>query len=87
VAKRILFAPAPCVFPELRLRRPLVPADDPFAVPALGDLPEPGTRFEAGDPVLTLFSRGPTVAACLQSLRLRRARWMRRLARSTSTGS
>jgi predicted ATP-grasp superfamily ATP-dependent carboligase len=80
VGKLILFAPAPCIFPALR--RVVLPADDPFAVPALGDIPEPGTRFEAGEPVLTLFARGPTVAACRQGLRLRRARWLRRLARS-----
>ena len=78
VGKLILFAPTRCRFPAIAPRI----ADDPYAIPRVGDVPEQGTRFEAGEPVLTLFDRGRSVDACRLRLARRRARWLRRLSRS-----
>lgn len=79
VGKRIVFAPTRCRFPEID-DRPM-PDTDPFALPSLGDLPDPATLFEAGEPVLTLFAGGPTIAACRLRLELRRVFWVQRLRR------
>jgi predicted ATP-grasp superfamily ATP-dependent carboligase len=77
VGKLIVYAPTACRFPGIAEGRP--PADDPFAVPRTGDLPDPGTCSEAGAPVLTLFARGRSLAACRLQLQRRRARWLDRL--------
>jgi predicted ATP-grasp superfamily ATP-dependent carboligase len=82
VGKLILFAPAPCRFPNLREHH--VTTDGPFTIPRLADLPDPDTPFEAGAPVLTLFAHGASVAACQWKLRHRVGRWERRL-RSCAT--
>ncbi len=74
----ILFASRPCRSPDLDDWQP--PTNDPFAVPRLGDLPQPGTSFEPGAPVLTLFASGPNPATCRVRLQRRRVRWERRLA-------
>jgi predicted ATP-grasp superfamily ATP-dependent carboligase len=54
-------------------------AEDPFALRPTADIPEPGSCFDAGDPVMTLFARGATVSECRQRLiRLHRT-WIKRL--------
>lgn len=55
-----------------------VPAD-PWDVPTEADLPDSGTPLEPGDPVLTAFARGPTLAACARALHDRAAFWRGRL--------
>jgi predicted ATP-grasp superfamily ATP-dependent carboligase len=77
VGKLIVFAPTRCRFPDIADRD--APADGPFRVPRLADLPDPGTCFEAGMPVLTLFAHGPSVGACQWKLRHRHRRWEQRL--------
>jgi predicted ATP-grasp superfamily ATP-dependent carboligase len=80
VGKLIVFAVAQCRFPAVAYR---VPSDeDPFAIPRIGDIPERGTRFERGDPVLTLFAHASTADACRRLLVSRRTRWLRRLSGS-----
>lgn len=77
VGKRILFAPGKCHFPRTtRCRRA---ANDPFAIPTLGDRPQPGTCFEPGEPVATLFQHAENVEVCLSRLERRRVRWEQRL--------
>jgi predicted ATP-grasp superfamily ATP-dependent carboligase len=78
VAKEILFAGSVCVF--------LGPADelgqdpeDPFRVPRAADLPVPGTRFDVGEPVLTVFGEGGTAGDALHNLARERDHWERRL--------
>jgi predicted ATP-grasp superfamily ATP-dependent carboligase len=80
VGKLIVFAPARCRFPSIVDR--FTGAADPFAIPRRGDIPDTGTPFDPGDPVLTLFAHGSTIADCRWQLRHRRARWLRRLRRS-----
>jgi predicted ATP-grasp superfamily ATP-dependent carboligase len=77
VGKLIVFAPSRCRFPDVADCDPT--AGGPFRVPRLADLPDPGTCFEAGMPVLTLFAHGPSVGACQWKLRHRHRRWEQRL--------
>jgi predicted ATP-grasp superfamily ATP-dependent carboligase len=79
VGKRLIIADGPCCFPEIPPRRPTA---DPFALPRIADVPAAGTRFEAGQPVLTLIESGPSIAACRACLERRRRRWEARLSGS-----
>jgi predicted ATP-grasp superfamily ATP-dependent carboligase len=77
VGKAILFADRPCRFPEDGPRwsgRVGAPGFLPGA-----DLPGPGTAFSPGAPVLTLFARGPDLAACRARLERSLRLWERRL--------
>lgn len=78
VAKRILFATGPCSFPSTSRPRPLR-HDDRFAIPKLGDRPQPGTRFEPGEPIATLFEQARTPDECLARIKRRQTRWERHL--------
>ncbi len=80
VGKLVVFAPTRCRFPGIAER--FATEADPFAIPAVGDIPDPGAMFEPGEPVLTLFAHGSTVADCRLRLRRRRAYWLRRLRKS-----
>jgi predicted ATP-grasp superfamily ATP-dependent carboligase len=82
VGKLILFAPSRCRFPGSVDAPAIATEGDPFAFPRVGDVPDRGTSFEAGEPVLTLFARARTLAACRLRLVRRRARWMRWLRQS-----
>jgi predicted ATP-grasp superfamily ATP-dependent carboligase len=69
LAKGILFAKGLFVFPgqgpwEELLARPV----DPWRTPAFADLPDPGQAFAAGQPILTLFSRGMSAEECVSNL-------------------
>jgi predicted ATP-grasp superfamily ATP-dependent carboligase len=76
VGKIILFARAPCRFPTI----PSTPSPrNPFSIPRRADVPQGGTRFQAGDPVLTLFARARTLDACRALLQRRLERWHARL--------
>ena len=78
VGKLILFAPARCHLPDLDDWTP-AESPPPFAVPPLGDVPQPGTVFEAGDPVMTLFAYGMSPATCAARLQRAHNSWGRRL--------
>ena len=68
VAKGILFARQALTFPEQgpwehALRTPLADLTVPFA-----DLPDPGARIEAGQPICTVFADADRVETCLTAL-------------------
>jgi predicted ATP-grasp superfamily ATP-dependent carboligase len=70
IGKAVYFAPRSFAFPATgpwdgELDREF----DPWRVPRFADVPWPNTAFRPGEPVLTVLTRGPTVAACLQALR------------------
>jgi len=85
VAKEIVFADSPCVFPgepvafEPRGR-------DAFRVPRCADLPDPGTILAAGDPVMTVFGVGANPGAALRDAAETRETWRGRLAGEAPTG-
>jgi predicted ATP-grasp superfamily ATP-dependent carboligase len=69
VAKAILFAQAPLIFPgdgpwTSTLEVP-IPVQE---LPAFADIPAAGEPIEAGQPILTFFARADAQAACLDSL-------------------
>lgn len=77
VAKRVVWAErdAVCPYGDAGSEGPR-PA---FEVPEAADLPEPGTRFRRGDPVVTVFSEGSTLDVCLETLKDRTERWRGRI--------
>jgi predicted ATP-grasp superfamily ATP-dependent carboligase len=77
VAKEVLYATADSIFDPVEDPAPADPGS--FAIPEAADLPEPGTRFSAGDPVLTVFARGVTPRVALRALGEARRRWEGRL--------
>jgi predicted ATP-grasp superfamily ATP-dependent carboligase len=79
VAKRIVFASTSCRFPDSYAWEPLGRDRFAFAVPTIADVPHPGTPFEPGDPVLTLFATGTSLEACQRQLQRRQTWWERRL--------
>lgn len=75
VGKAILFAPVGGDFPaagpwSATLAAPLPPMEQ---MPAFADLPDAGTRFEAGNPVLTILERADEPDAAVAALRGRAA--------------
>lgn len=80
VGKRVVYARAPCRFPDLTGWSPR--AGEALGLPRLADIPPPGSRFEAGEPVVTVFARSESLEACIASLARRTGRWERRLAQS-----
>ena len=52
---------------------------DSFEITAIADVPGPGTRFTAGDPVMTLVACGENVAECQLRLTAWEREWMERL--------
>lgn len=71
VGKVILFAPAECRFPFRW---------SPSGRQRFADLPDPGTSFDAGDPVMTLIQRANSIEECRGILDRRLRAWSRRLA-------
>ena len=78
VGKLILFASSRCRLPEVDEWEPH-DSPPPFAVPRLGDIPHPGTVFEAGEPVMTVFAHGKSPEVCEARLRRIHDSWERRL--------
>ncbi|HEV3122913.1 MAG TPA: ATP-grasp domain-containing protein [Isosphaeraceae bacterium] len=76
VGKAILFAEEAVVFANDVAWQP--PADW-FEIPIVADIPHPGTQFEPGEPVCTVFARAGTIPACRARLRRALARWRKRL--------
>ena len=77
VAKAILFAERQCTLSRLDAWKPR--ALGSFVVPHLADIPQVGMVFEAGDPVLTVLTRGSTLDLCQSRLELRLKRWRQEL--------
>ena len=74
-AKAIVFARRPFLWSTS-------PADlemDATQFPELADVPRPGTSFEAGEPVLTVFARGDSPEECRRDLAARLLTWRRRV--------
>ena len=51
----------------------MIEIDDPrwrdlFAVPAIADVPWPGTAIAAGEPVMTMFTKGEDICECADRL-------------------
>ncbi len=78
VGKLVVYAPRACQVPATAWNG-LTFDGDPWGLPRLADVPEPGTRFRVGDPVLTLLTSGPTLRICRARLNKRLARWESRL--------
>jgi predicted ATP-grasp superfamily ATP-dependent carboligase len=70
VAKAIVHADRPCLWP----RSGMGPSD-PGHFPEVADIPRPGTRFDRGDPVLTVFARGSSPEECRRRLASRVRAW------------
>jgi uncharacterized protein len=77
IAKLILYAPRPLIVPAI------VPEenemDDRFAVGSIADVPWPGTRFNPGEPVMTLLAAGPDLGQCRSRVNRLEQLWTRRL--------
>ncbi len=72
VGKAILYAPAALTFPEDGpWRQSARGPGDLWSPPAFADVPCPGTRIEAGHPILTVLDHSGSEAECLAALRRR----------------
>lgn len=78
VAKEVLFATTHSIFPD---DATAFAGNGPigYQVPEVADLPWPGTRFQPGDPVLTVLAREATPALALRAVETARDRWSARL--------
>ncbi len=77
IGKAVLYADRSCVWPECADWSPDGLAG--FELPTLADVPEAGTRFAPGDPVVTAFARGTSLADCHGRLDEALECWGRRL--------
>ena len=77
IAKLIVYATADLTAPEIAFGDDT--GNDPFAFRSIADVPWPGTRFAAGEPVMTLFARGENVADCRSQMSDLEKEWLRRL--------
>jgi predicted ATP-grasp superfamily ATP-dependent carboligase len=75
VAKSIVFAGRPFTWPT----SPVEFEADPARFPEIADVPRPGTPFQPGEPVLTVFARGDSPEECRGNLAARVLTWRRRL--------
>ena len=78
VAKEVLFAGTGFVF-DAAVDETIWDVDDPFRVPRIADVPRHGTRFDTGDPVLTVFGQGVSPDAAFRDLARERDIWRRRI--------
>jgi len=77
VGKAILYA-------QRNMAAPVIEIDDPrwrdlFAVPAFADVPWPGTAIAAGEPVMTMFTKGEDVRECADRIDELETFWHERL--------
>jgi predicted ATP-grasp superfamily ATP-dependent carboligase len=73
VGKAILYAESNLVAPEIETA--YYRQADPFAVPALADIPWPGMPIATGEPVMTVFATGEDAQTCEQRLEERLEFW------------
>jgi uncharacterized protein len=74
-AKAIVFADRPFRWPSDWV----MPAFNPAEFPEIADVPNPGTTFRPGDPVLTVFARGDSPGECRRVLAAQVLAWRRRI--------
>ncbi len=83
VGKWIVCAPDACRVPHqihVRLAEEVARAHKKLnweQPPRFADVPPPGARFDAGEPVLTLIELAPDASVCLKRLSRRARRWRR----------
>jgi predicted ATP-grasp superfamily ATP-dependent carboligase len=77
VGKAILYAQRNLVAPSIEIDDPRSP--DLFAVPAIADVPWPGTAIAAGEPIMTVFTTGQDVQECDDRLAELEMDWKNRL--------
>ena len=76
-AKWILHAPRRLVAPEIVLDEN--ESDDLFGVRSIADIPWPGTRFNPGEPVMTLMATGANLPECRSRMIRLEQLWTERL--------
>jgi predicted ATP-grasp superfamily ATP-dependent carboligase len=79
VGKTILFARRRFVVPEINLNEVKPTGSEHFTVPALADIPWPGTPVNPGDPIMTVFATGAHVSECERVLKEREHHWLETL--------
>ena len=67
IGKRILYARKPGQFPDAG-PWDAMPNFAPWQVPAYADIPAAGTRFDTGEPIMTVYATGASGAAVLEQL-------------------
>ncbi len=77
VGKLVLHAMRDLIAPQILMDEGW--ATDPFALNTLADVPQPGTKFAPGDPVMTLLASGENVADCQSRLNRLEQEWTARL--------
>jgi predicted ATP-grasp superfamily ATP-dependent carboligase len=75
LGKRVLFARQSLRVPDNPPWEDAPP--DPWKIPAVADLPHPGTTFAPGEPVLTVFAPGNDPTDCRRNLDAAAGRWTR----------
>jgi hypothetical protein len=65
------------VAPEIEIEDPR--CRDPFAVPAIADVPWPGSAIAAGEPIMTMFTQGEDIRECEDRLDELETLWQNRL--------
>ena len=80
VAKRILFADRPLIFAA-----DLTSLAARDRLPGIADIPAVGTSFSPGEPILTVFGRGRSIASALARLDRRSFDWRRRIHENATT--
>jgi predicted ATP-grasp superfamily ATP-dependent carboligase len=79
IAKEVLFAPRALRFPDKddllfdAMKR--IKAEDWFAIPRVADIPQPGSMFKPGEPVLTVFASAQDHVTCLGRLEREYSMW------------
>jgi predicted ATP-grasp superfamily ATP-dependent carboligase len=73
VGKAILYAQRNLVAPEIEIDEPT--HCGPFAVPAIADVPWPGTAIAAGEPIMTVFTTSQDARECEDRLVERETSW------------
>ena len=84
VGKSIVFAEADGRFPEGVGDGAAFEEIDAFEVPPLADIPEAGSTFERGRPVVTVLVESPDLDECQALLRQSVRSWRERLRRTAS---
>jgi len=77
IGKAILYAQRNLVAPEIEIEDPR--SRGLFSVPALADVPWPGTAIAAGEPIMTLFTTGQDVQESEVLLAEQESFWQNRL--------
>ncbi len=77
IAKAILYAPRAFVAPTIDFAEN--DSDDPRAMRPVADIPWPGTSFNVGEPVMTLYAVGACLSECHSNLVNLTDKWMRDL--------